>query len=1298
MTRMLVRLVFALAVITLLYPAVARAQGGSSASSLSGVVVDADGGVIPGATVVVKNNATGATYNAVTNTTGGFTIPAVDIGTYTVTVSLTGFKTVVISDVRLVAGTPASVKATLAVGSLSETVEVRGGSPLVQTQSATVSSTLSVEQISNLPLVTRNALNFLTFLPGVDTATGPRNATINGLPQNTINVLVDGVNVNNNLQSGDGFYTMIRPQLDAVEEVTVTGAAPGADGGGNGAVQVKFVTRSGSNQLSGSIYHYFRHPSLNTNYYFNEVNGLDRNRVILHQFGGRVGGPIRIPGVVDGRNKAFFFFNLEEFRQPTEQSRTRVIANPSAQEGLFRYTTASGVREANLLALAAERGFTSTIDPDISALLAKIRTQAGTTGTISDTANNPNTQQYFFQAAGTGVEHLPTTRLDFNLSTNHRLSATYYWQQIKRDPDILNGQEQRFPGFATRGAFDSYRTTGSTRLRSTLSSTMVNELTFGWQWSPLDFATNAVPSDFADQAGFSLTLGFGLTDPTAASSNGPSSRNTTNWNIDNSLNWQRGNHSVNMGFSFTQLSHVETAYNNVPTITFGVDQTNDPANAMFTSTVLPGASTTNLADARALYALLTGRVTQIGGTARIAESGSEYVYLGPRTQRARLNEFGLFVQDSWRLSPTLTLSGGVRWEVQLPFTPLNGAYATTTVADLCGVSGLGNGPGGRACNIFNPNASGGVRPQFTQFTEGSTVYGTDWNNLAPNVGVAWRPNVQGGFLRHILGDPEQATLRAGYSVSFTRNRMDEFTGVYAANPGSTFNANRSAATGSLVLPGETWPVLFREKNRLGAPAIPEGPSYPLASSVLNSINLIDPESPLGSVRSYTVGFQRSISSDTAIEVRYVGNQSVNDWIEENWNEITVVENGFLNEFRLAQANLQAHVAAGCGTANAAACSFAYRGPGTGTSPLPIYLAHFNAATAAQATDPSRYGGTNWTNSTRLGELSLFNPQPANAATALGGSGTAAQAFRTNALSAGLSPNFFVMNPDASSANITRAVGGSRYHAMQVEVRRRLSKGLYANGSYAYSLRNALVLDTLSRDRRYELSTGNNDGIRHAIKMTSSYELPVGRGHRFGSDLNPWLNGIVGNWMVNLAGRVQWRELSLSNVRLVGMTPRELGAEYGFRIEKSPETGTTTVYTLPQDIIDNTIRAFSTDPTSTTGFGALGAPTGRYIAPASSPNCIRVYTGDCGEANRIYVMTPAFARFDLSVKKRFPLVGRANVEFEFDLLNVFDNINFTPVLAASSSATLNQTTSAYQDTANTFDPGGRLGQIIWRVNW
>src|SRR5262245_43092720 len=148
----------------------ALAQTGTATAPLSGVVTDKDGGVVPGATVVVKNNATGVTLPAVTtNTTGVFSVPALAAGTYTVTVTLQGFKSVVIPDLRMTTATANNIKITLELGTLAETVEVKGGSPIVQTQSTAIMDTINADQIKSLPLITKNALNFVTFLPGVDT-------------------------------------------------------------------------------------------------------------------------------------------------------------------------------------------------------------------------------------------------------------------------------------------------------------------------------------------------------------------------------------------------------------------------------------------------------------------------------------------------------------------------------------------------------------------------------------------------------------------------------------------------------------------------------------------------------------------------------------------------------------------------------------------------------------------------------------------------------------------------------------------------------------------------------------------------------------------------------------------------------------------------------------------------------------------------------------------------------------------------------------------------------------------------
>lgn len=1289
MRRSLIRLVLTAAAVCL-YATLARAQGTSTAT-LTGTVVDTAGGVVPGAAVVVKNAATAEIFNVVTNSAGAFTVPALAGGIYTVTISLDGFKTAAISGVRLVTGTPAYVKATLEVGSLTETVNVKGGSELVQTQSVAVTATISSEQIKALPLVSRNALYFTTTLAGVETQVGPRQSTIMGLPQNTINITIDGISNSNNLQSGDGFFSMVTPRLDAVEEITVTGATPGANNAGAGAVNIAFVTRSGTNRFDSSVYHYFRHPSLNTNYFFNKVNGLPRNEVIVHQYGGRVGGPIVIPGLFNGRNKAFFFFNFEHLHQPTEATRTRTVLNPQAQQGLYTYTSGGVTRTIDILALAAANGQTSTKDPLVTALIAQINAAMATTGTLSTPANVLNTQRYVYLSGAKGDQYAPTTRVDLNLTDKHRLTGTYYWQRFLSKPDLLNNVDAPFPGFPNFAYQTSYRTTGSATLRSTLGRNIVNEAKGGWQWSPNSFFGNITKDMFDNQGGYSIGFaGSGdfsnLTGPTATRNLQP--RNTTNWNIDDTLSWQTGRHSVNMGASFMQIIHDQNSEDVAPSIGFSVDTTNDPARNLFTTANFPSASSAQLGSARSLYALLTGRVTSINGTARLNNNG-EYVYLGNLNQKSKMNEAGFYVQDSWRMRPTLTLNYGLRYELQFPFTPITNTWSTATTADACGKSGPGD-VNGRWCNLFQPGTLGAptVVPQYIKYEPGNRGYKMDWNNLAPNGGVAWRPNVQSGWLRTLLGDPEQATLRGGYSLTFNRERMDRFTGLYGGNVGGTTSvSNRNNANGNLIRTGESWPLLLRETNRLGPPPFPTSPNYPIVASITagNDINLFDPAITTPSTQSWSVGFQRSIGRNTAVEVRYVGNRNRNAWTTENWNAVNIYENGFLDEFKLAQANLAANVAAG------RPASFAYMGPNTGTSPLPIFLAYFSGIAKDRAADASLYNSTQFTNSTYLDQLGFYEPGPSTTANNLwtGNSGV----WRANAATAGFPANFFVLNPDVDQVNVTRPSAASRYHSLQIEVRRRLANGLTVQGNYTYARRWGTSLQNLHVDRIFIES----DAVPHAIKANWVYEIPVGRGRRFGANLNPWLNGVIGNWQFSGNGRLQVRDLGVTGARLVGMSAGDLKKAFKIRIVKS-DTGTVTVFSLPDDIIENTRRAYNSDPTSPTGYPAGAEPTGRYIAPASVPGCIAIYLKDCGTSEQLWVRAPWFSRWDFTAKKRFPFGRKANLEFSVEVLNVFDNINFTPTYNPGSGTSIFTVQSAYTDINTTFDPGGRIGQIVWRLNW
>jgi len=212
------------------------------------------------------------------------------------------------------------------------------------------------------------------------------------------------------------------------------------------------------------------------------------------------------------------------------------------------------------------------------------------------------------------------------------------------------------------------------------------------------------------------------------------------------------------------------------------------------------------------------------------------------------------------------------------------------------------------------------------------------------------------------------------------------------------------------------------------------------------------------------------------------------------------------------------------------------------------------------------------------------------------------------------------------------------------------------------------------------------------------EWSVGRGHRFGSGASSLTNALIGGWSVTGVGRTQRQVMDLGNVNLVGMSRSELQSMYKFYVKENASTNVNEVWMLPDDVILNTRRAFSTVNTTTDGYStSLGAPTGKYIAPANSARCIQVKAGDCAPRS-VVLLAPWFNRVDFGVAKAFGLGGSKSFDLRFDILNLFDNANFTPVANPGSGATIFRTTAAYTDASNTYDPGGRIGQLQFRFNW
>jgi hypothetical protein len=1318
----------------------AYAQVGGGATSLSGLAVDAQGAVIPGADVVVKNNGTGMTFQSVTDATGRFVVPSVLPGTYTVTISLMGFKTAVAPDVQVVSATPQSVRLTLQIGALTETVVVTGAAEIVQTQSANVATTIAVKQIQQLPVITHTALDYVVSLPGVETSgSNTRGSTINGLPLNAINITLDGINVQDKRSTGEGFFMYIRPMMDSVEEITVSTSNPGAESSGSGAANIRMETRSGSNRFTASAYNTWRNqagttasdtiarknsPSwlwrLNTPYWFNKrdlpktaAGDYYITDIRLQTPGFRVGGPIF-------KDKLFYFFNYEVFKLPESRNRTRYILNTSAQLGNFTYaaTDGSGNKTVNLLTLAGANGQTTSMDPTMAKLLADIRTAVATTGATQ--TYDANVEQYDYVPSATQIRKFPTLRLDYNVTSAHRLSMTGRYNDFNSTPDFLNSADPRFPGFVNTGGQTSGRYMWQASVRSMFGKNMVNEVRVGQQNSTglgTYFGKGVDSSNFncttglgcQSAGGLGWNIAFPSVGPSGLSSatayGGPSAGVAAQFSAEDTVTWLRGKHSLSFGGSFARITMRQ--WNTTPytaALTLGTSSLDTVAYGMLqpTSGNFPGGITQTNADyAKNLYALLTGRVTNFGATYYLQPDGN-YVSNGDRTNQTTANDIGFFATDSWRFRPNITLNIGLRYQVQLPMTT-DGLYSRPQTWQMVyGITGAGTGKYGQG-NLYHPGVLTGTNPVLVKYENGRPAYNTDYNNIAPSVGFTYRPNIKSGFLSKIVSsDP---VFRGGYSLTYTKLGTSFFDSNYSGNPGRSRAATRSATAGVPLLGYDGWPVLLRDTARLFPPAAPASltGNWTLTPAINESVDIHYPNWPIPQTHQYSFGIQRELGKSMALEVRYVGNTNVGGWNSWNMNgsaqwSMLAGENGFLDEFRKAQANLRANIIAGNGN------TFAYTGA-AGTSPLPIFQAYFAGTPLASSanTVPANYTSANYRSSSWYNSLSMYSP----ALTTISGTGTSGlqNAITTgtgldaNRIAAGLPVNFFMANPAVAqgSSYLETTAGNTRFNSIQVELRRRMSHGLLVQSSYNYSFaRKSYQQRSLREDWFYVDSTGGPD---HTFKVNWVYELPFGRGKAIGGGASRLLDGFIGGWEVDGVARVQTGpKFNYGGYRLVGMTDKEFQKMFKFYHEVGAN-GIERIYMLPQDVIQNSILALYTQ-SATTATGYAGTlPTGRYLAPANGPDCVQYLAAMCpGTALTRIITGPGYWKVDLSIVKRIALVKSLRVEARMDLFNIFDTINFTPTSSMGSSVTSWQVTAAATDQSASQDAGGRITSLGLRISW
>ncbi|MBK6724409.1 MAG: hypothetical protein IPG58_14415 [Acidobacteria bacterium] len=447
-------------------------------------------------------------------------------------------------------------------------------------------------------------------------------------------------------------------------------------------------------------------------------------------------------------------------------------------------------------------------------------------------------------------------RLDFVLTKNHSFEFVYNRNNFKPGKDFLNSRDEIFPGFPFQGQ-SGIRKSYTGALRSTFGNNVVNEVRYANSGGTTDFFSELDTSVFGFTGGRFLDIGGAMAITNPYNGNSSQTRSTPTHDFTDSVTWVKGNHAFNFGGQYKFIRTEQTNVNRiVPTVSFGVNSAEGTAFTMFNATTMPGSTTTQQADARAIYAALIGRVSGYASNAYLDGSG-RYVENGPLAQEFGLKTYGLFVQDSWRIRPNFSINYGIRWQPQEAFYAATGNIGR--LEDWTQVYGI-SGPNG----VFQPGASGGTAPRAVLFGIGEKAYEDDMDNFAPSVGVVWSPKFK-GFLGTLFGGEGKSVFRGGFSRAFVREGSATQTIVTNNTPGGSIPLTRNTGVaGSFTIgtnlrdPGNT---------NLTTPTFSATPAFPLTLTTASQAIGVSPDLKTGTVDSFSFGYQREIDRNTVVEFR-----------------------------------------------------------------------------------------------------------------------------------------------------------------------------------------------------------------------------------------------------------------------------------------------------------------------------------------------------------------------------------------------------------------------------------------------
>jgi hypothetical protein len=1215
---------------------------------LSGTVSGPDG-LLPGATVSLTDTKTGKERTIVSNSEGNYSFQLLDYGEYKIKVSAAGFKASA-ATITINIAQEYSFPVTLSVGDVSETVTVTGGAEIINSTNAELTSTISNRQITELPLAARNPLALILTQAG-SSSNPSQNTSINGGRTSSTNITRDGVNINDNfIRSNATDFAPGRPSVDNVEEFSLSSQS--SVDTGFGSAQITFVTPRGSNSFHGAVWEYNRNSKFGANSFFNNAGGNygPNDAVVVsgfrrageekvprpfrnrNQYGFKVAGPII-------KNKLFAFVYAEKLNDIVTSSKLVTVLTPQARAGIFRYQSGATVYSVNIFTPGAFTAGTSGIAPPtaINPLVTSRYLSGMAQPNSFDSGDGLNTLGYRYSQHGDQKRKSFTSRVDYDATSTNNINAVIDYQfetNLRNDLDTINP----FPIVLQPARNVLY--SGGWRWSPT--SRVSNEFRIGRLYSKPDFFRTDQPANEY----YTTPL---ITNPqplNGAAVFRPQGRAVKTFNMQDTVSWILGNHSLRLGGQFQQVKI--SAYNdagNLPVYAIGLSTTVGPqlqSGVLSTAAGSPALTAAQQTTARSLFALLGGVLASGSQTFNATSQTSGFVRGATNLRIYKYEMYAPYIVDQWRISTNLTLSLGLRYDYQKPLVGVNGLYFEPVIAS-------GRSPKDA---VLDPTGTF----QFIGGNAGkaNTFYKQDKNNFAPSVGFAWSPKFSNSLLKWMAG--ENFVIRGGYRRSYVNDELVRAPDNALANHPGFSSAVSALFSGATAIDDRFGAA---HGSSLATPTFVTTRTYvtnnTAAFSNTGTAFAIDPNLQTPNQNDYTFGIQRQFG-DWVAEVRYVGGYSKNMLRTIDYNQITIPA-AYRADFDRVRANLLAGCPAGNGGAlgSAAACA-------NGTT-LITTMGGFGAITPGSANGNLVLTG-------QIAELAwqqLLGGQIPNPNVV---------PYPTGTLRAQ-----FLPNPNIGVANVLENGGSYYYNAAQFELRRRFKQGLALQANYSFSKELTDAIGTaqtrvepfLDNSRRsLDYARADYDQT-HVFNMNAIYELPFGRNKRYLND-SRWLDHVVGGWQIGMIWRLAsgapitfidprgtlnrsgraGRQTALTNLserdlrRVVGVFKTRCGIYF-----VDPSRININQQNLAAGNCSALTSGLLTGTTGGAGSSGFGQPTfTNQVFFSNGPN-------NTSPLRRAIVNGPMLSSADISLIKKFHITERMNFQVRAEAYNFLNTPYFAP---------------------------------------